>query len=50
MNSFVSELLNRRAHRMDTPDTMNTARALREVALADGRAWVFAWLAGRGRA
>ena len=47
MTGFVSELMGRRARRMDEPDTINTARAMREATVADGRAWMVAWLTGR---
>lgn len=47
MTSFVNELMSRNVRRSDEPDTVNRAKALREVALADGRAWMIAWLMGR---
>lgn len=47
MTSFVKELMNRNARRSDEPDTVNRAKDMRDVVLADGRAWVIAWMMGR---
>lgn len=47
MTRFVNELMSRNARRSDEPDAKNRAIALRELALADGRAWVMAWMMGR---
>lgn len=47
MSGFMNDLLHRNTRRQDNPDTINRARSLRELAIADGRAWMIAWLFGR---